>query len=190
MARQQQNREESQAVEPRRGGQMSRLESSPTLSPFGMMRRFSEEMDRIFDRMFEGFDFPSMERYRPLMAQRFSPDVDVFERESKLVITADLPGLAKDEVKVDVTENAVILEGERKYEHEEREEGVYRTERGYGRFYREVPLPEGVKPDTAIATFKNGVLEVTLEAPQLSKARRRVQIQGEEPVPRPGKTAA
>ena len=72
------------------------------------------------------------------------------------------------------------MAGERKYEHEERKEGVYRTERSYGQFRRQIPLPEGVKTETANANFKNGVLEVTMDAPQLAKARRRIQIQGEE----------
>jgi HSP20 family protein len=108
----------------------------------------------------------------------FSPHVDVFEKNGKLVITADLPGLNKDDVKVDITEDAVMIEGERQYEHEERGEGVYRTERSYGHFHRQIPLPPGVKTDTATAIFKNGVLEITMEAPQLSKNRRRIEIQG------------
>ena len=76
-------------------------------------------------------------------------------------------------------DDAILIEGERKYEHEERDQGVYRSERSYGQFRRQIPLPEGVKTDTATATFKNGVLEITMEAP-LAKTRRRIQIQGEE----------
>jgi HSP20 family protein len=174
------NREEGQAIEPRRRGQVSRMESWPISSPFGMMRRMADEMDR----MFEGFGFPSMERFSPWSsAERFSPEVDMFERNGKLVISADLPGLTKDDVKVEVTDDAVMLEGERKYEHEEREEGIYRSERGYGHFRRHIPLPEGVKTDTATANFKNGVLEITLDAPQLSKSKRRVEVQGESHKP-------
>jgi HSP20 family protein len=176
------NREENQAVEPRRQGQISRTEPWPTFGPFSMMRRFSNEMDRMFDRMFEGFGFPTKERFSSwTTSETFSPTIDAFERDGKFVITADLPGLTKDDVKVDVTEDAVLLEGERKYQHEEREEGVYRSERGYGHFRRQIPLPEGVKSDTATANFKNGVLEITMEAPKLTKSRRRIQIQGEEP---------
>ena len=74
----------------------------------------------------------------------------------------------------------VMFMGERKYEHEKREEGVYRSERSYGQFRRQIPLPQGVKTETATANFKNGVLEITMEAPQFSKSRRRIQIQGEE----------
>ena len=79
-----------------------------------------------------------------------------------------------------MTEDAVLIEGERKYEHEKREEGIYRSERSYGSFRRQIPLPQGVKTDTATANFKNGVLEITIEAPQLAKNRRRIQIQGEQ----------
>src|SRR5262249_29638037 len=102
------NREESQSIEPQRRGQISRME--PWLSsPVGMMRRFADEMDR----MFEGFGFPSLERLSPWnIAERFSPNVDIFERGGKLVVRADLPGLTKDDVKVDITEDALLIEGE------------------------------------------------------------------------------
>ena len=134
---------------------------------FGLMRRF------------EGLGFPGMER----LSQRgffdsFSPEVDMFKRNGKLVITADLPGMSKDDVKVEITDDYVILEGERKYAHEENEEGVYRSERGYGEFRRQILLPEGAKPETALANFKNGVLEITIEVPSNSKNRRRIQIHG------------
>ncbi len=172
------NQEESQAIEPRERGQVSQREPWPSLGPFGMMRHFTDEVDRLFDRMFEGYGFPSRGRLSSWgVSERFSPNVDIFERDGKLVIRADTPGLTKDDVKVDITDDAVIIEGERKYEHEQRDEGVYRSERGYGQFQREIPLPEGVKTDTATANFKNGVLEVIMEAPQLSKSRRRIQIQ-------------
>jgi len=169
------NREETQAVDPRRRSQISRSESWPSVGPFGMMRRLFDDMDR----MFEGFGFPALDRFSSWTSEAFSPHVDVFERDGKLVISADLPGLNKDDVKVDITEDAVLIQGERKYEHEEREEGLYRSERGYGHFRRQISLPQGVKTETAAANFKNGVLEITMEAPQLAKSRRRIQIQGE-----------
>src|SRR5207253_6334346 len=181
------NREGTQAVEPRRHGQVSRMQPWPSSGPFSMMRRFSDEMDR----MFEGYGFPALERFSPWTAsETFSPHVDMFERDGKLVISADLPGLTKDDVKVDITEDAVLIEGERKYEHEQREEGAYRSERGYGQFRRQIPLPEGVKSETAKANFKNGVLEVTMEAPQIARNRRRIQIQGEESTQKPGEKVA
>jgi len=181
------NREETQAMEPREHGQLSRTEGWPTVGPFSMMRRFADDVDRMFDRMFEGSGFPSLQRFNPWGAEHFSPQLDIFERDGKIVVRADLPGLSKDDVKVDVTDDSIMIEGERKSEHEERQEGVYRSERSYGQFRRQIPLPEGAKPDTATASFKNGVLEVTVEAPHPTKNRRRIQVQGgEESGQRPG----
>ena len=89
---------------------------------------------------------------------------------------ADLPGLTKDDVKVEVTGDAVIISGERKSEHEERGEGFYRSERSYGSFYRRLPLPEGASADDAQATFRDGVLEITMQAPQRQRRGRTLQI--------------
>ena len=120
----------------------------------------------------------------------FNPRIDIFEKNGKLVLRADLPGMTKDDVKVEITDQAITIDGERKHEHEEHDEGVYRSERGYGRFHREIPLPEGAKPETATANFKNGVLEISLEAPQHKEKARRLDIQGEGPAGKPGQTAA
>ena len=183
---------QSQALErQRRSSQLSRRESWPSLSPFSMMRRFADEMDR----MFGDFGFPSMERFGRTSSgmERFSLQVDVFERDNKLVLRADLPGMTKDDVTVEVTDDTVVIEGERQYEHEENEEGVYRSERSYGRFQREIPLPEGVKTENATASFKNGVLEITLDASQSSKNRRRIDVQdvqSDDASPQPGQSAA
>jgi HSP20 family protein len=148
-------------------------------SPFGLMRRFTDDMDRLF----EGFGFPSLHRSRLWDwggASRFSPDVEILERDGKFLIRVDLPGLAKDDVTVDVSEHSVTVEGERKCEHEATQEGVFTCERAYGHFRREIPLPEAVKTDTAKANFKNGTLEISFDAPQTAK-KRRVEI-GEEVV--------
>ena len=170
------NRGASQNLEPSQYG--SRRQSWPSAySPFGMMRRFADDMDRVF----EGFGLPGLHRLSPWGSgqQEFSPELDVLERDGKLVIRADLPGLNKDNVTVDVSEHSVTIEGERKCEHEQNEQGVYTCERSYGHFRREVPLPEGVKADSAKANFKDGILEITFDAPQSSKNRRRIQIGGE-----------
>jgi len=153
------------------------------------MRRFADEMDR----MFEGLGFPSTHHFGPSgwgEQQRFSPVLDILERDGKLVIRADLPGLSKDNVNVDVSEHSVTIEGERKCEHEDNKEGVYTCERSYGHFHREIPLPEGVKTETAKANFKNGILEVTFDAPDASKNRRRIQIDEEAGTSKRGETAA
>ena len=148
-----------------------------------MLDRFAEEMDRVFDdfgfgrgwltpRL--GFGWP-----RQLISgtEGWLPEVEMLQRNNELVIRADLPGLTKDDVKVDVTENAVTIQGERKREHEEEKAGVYRSERSYGSFCRVIALPEGAIADQAKAIFKDGVLEVTMPAPPESVKRgRRLEI--------------
>jgi HSP20 family protein len=186
MARERSKEQEgSQSVEKRQGGQTARYPSWPALGPFSFMRRFADEMDR----MWEGSGFPSWGRFIPsTRIESFSPQIDIFEREGKLILRADLPGLNKDDVKVEVTDNAVIIDGERKYEHEENAEGVYRSERSYGHFHREIPLPDGIKTESANASFKNGVLEVIVDTPQPAKNRRKIEIKGEGG--KPGQEAA
>jgi len=141
-------------------------------SPFSFMRRFGEEMDRLFD----DFGFGSLAS-RPsalgsLGQTAWSPQVEMFEREGKLVVRADLPGMTKDDVKVDLDEDRITIEGARRSEHEENREGYYHSERSYGSFYRTVPLPEGVTGENAKATFHNGVLEIEMEAPKRKNGRR------------------
>ncbi|HEX8501297.1 MAG TPA: Hsp20/alpha crystallin family protein [Pyrinomonadaceae bacterium] len=102
--------------------------------------------------------------------------VEVFEREGQLVVRADLPGLKKEDVKVEVSNDTLTISGERKSEHEEKREGFYRSERSYGSFQRQIPLPEGVNADDARATFNNGVLEISIQAPQRESRSRRLEI--------------
>jgi HSP20 family protein len=183
------NRDESQlpTVERHRGGQLSRRDSWPAFTPFGMMRRFANEIDRMFDE----FGLTGAERFgRTFNMENFSPQVDIFERDGKLIVRADLPGLTRDDVNVEITDNTIIIAGERKYEHEENEKGVYRSERSYGRFHREIPLSEGVNTENATATFKNGVLEVTLDANQATKNRKKLDIQTDDIPRKPGQSAA
>jgi HSP20 family protein len=104
--------------------------------------------------------------------QMWAPDVDVVQKNDQLTIRADLPGLSKDEVSVELTDNAITIQGERKREHEEEREGFYRSERSYGTFSRVIPLPEGAITEEAKATFRDGVLEITMPAPPATKGRR------------------
>jgi HSP20 family protein len=103
----------------------------------------------------------------------WSPPVEVFEKDDKLVVRAEIPGVSRENVNVDVTDDALTIQGERRQESEDRGEGFYRSERSYGRFLRTIPLPEGVDAEKAEAKFKDGVLEVTLPAPKLERKRGR-----------------
>jgi HSP20 family protein len=150
-------------------------------NPFTLMRRFIDDMDRLF----EGFAGPGAMGLLPRIdvgegaegrEGMWVPPVEVMEREGQLVVRADMPGLSKDQIHVDVEEGQLVISGERRREHEERRGGLYRSERSYGTFYRAIPLPEGIDPAQAKAIFKDGVLEVTMPAPQRSSGRR-IEIQ-------------
>lgn len=148
-----------------------------TISPFSLMRRFSEEMDRLFgDFSLAGGFGREFGRLADLEASTWLPEVEAFERNGKLTIRADLPGLSKDDIDVNITGDAVVIRGERQQEKEENKEGFYRSERSYGSFYREIPLPSGIKPEEANATFRDGVLEITMPAPARQPTSRRVEI--------------
>jgi HSP20 family protein len=152
------------------------------MSPFALMRRFTEEMDRMFEDFGMGGNLPASQPAAGGLRQGagfFAPQVEVFEREGRLIVRADLPGMTKDDVRIQVTDNGILLEGERRYEHQENQGGVYRSERSYGSFRRLVPLPEGANAENAKATFKNGVLEITMQAPQQQTRGRQIEIQGE-----------
>jgi HSP20 family protein len=149
---------------------------------FALMRRFAEEMDRLFGglpfgplSMLPRFEVPWEGREAGEAA--WLPSVEIAERGGKLVIRADVPGLTKDDVKVEVRDDILSIEGERRQEREDKRKGVYRSARTYGRFYREIPLPEGVDPEQAKASFKNGVLEVTMPAPPREAKGKRVPIE-------------
>lgn len=102
----------------------------------------------------------------------------MFEKDHRLVTKIDLPGLKKEDVKVEVTDGHLAISGQRKSEAEEKKDDFYRCERQYGSFYRVVPLPEGVKLEDVKATFSDGVLEVSVPLPAKIEAKpRTVEIQ-------------
>ena len=104
------------------------------------------------------------------------PEMEVFEKNNVFTVRVDVPGLKKEELTVHVAEGVLTIEGERKHETEEVKNHWYRRERTYGRFYRTVPLPEGVNAKEVKATFRNGVLEVTTPVRASAPPRHRVEI--------------
>ena len=102
------------------------------------------------------------------------------ERDRTLFIKLDLPGLKKEEVNVSFTDEGLVVEGERTHEAESKKNDWFTTERTYGHFYRLVPLPEGVNYKEVKATFKDGVLEITVPVPAAAvKAPYKVPVEGE-----------
>ncbi len=140
-----------------------------TLSPFS--RSWSDQMERFFGNFGLG-----AAGSRPELSL-FNPQLETFQRGDELVIRADLPGLSKEDVDIEVSDDMVIIRGERRHETVEDREGFYRSERSYGSFSRAVPLPEGAITEKASATFKDGVLEITMPAPPSTTRRgRRIEI--------------
>jgi HSP20 family protein len=145
-------------------------------------------LDQEMDRLFEDFGFgrslmPGFGRdlfshaFGDFSSQaQWSPQVEMFERYGKLIIRADLPGLSKEDVQVEVADNTLTISGEHRSEHQENREGYYHSERSYGSFFRQLPLPEGINADDANATFNKGVLEITMPSPEKQKSGRRLEI--------------
>jgi len=157
-----------QAAVPTKAPQTTPLESIG-FSPFRTLERFADEVTRLFDDFGLGRGW-----HRPAGAGEFltwSPRVDITQHKGELVVRLDLPGIKKEDVHVNVTEDAVTIHGERHRELEEERDGVYRSERHYGAFYRTIALPPGTVTDQAKASFKEGVLEIRMPTAPAAEGR-------------------
>jgi len=160
---------------------LTRREAGSTTSPFGMLERFADEIDNVFSdfglgRAWLGRPFRRGLFGRPMQTgvQMWSPAIEVNQQNNELVIRAELAGIKKNDVNVDISDDEITISGERRQEQETERGGVYRSERRYGSFTRTIPLPEGAMADQAKATFKDGVLEIRMPSPpeQVSRGRR------------------
>lgn len=145
---------------------------------YELMRSITQDLDRTFNEFLGHRRWPFTGLMGPgTSAGVWTPPIETEERDGKLYVRTELPGLSKDDVKVEVTEDVLTIEGERKQESEKTEGGYYRSERSYGYFSRSVALPEGAKVDTIKAAFKDGILEIAIELPaQKAPEARRVAI--------------
>jgi HSP20 family protein len=134
-------------------------------SPFEMMRRMMEDFGTLGG------------------ISTWAPSVDVFERGGQLVVRADLPGMKRDDIRVELMDDGLLIEGERREEEEYEAGGLWRSERRYGSFRRLIPLPEDIDRENVSASFRDGVLEVAMGMPQQEKAKgRRIEVtEGEAP---------
>ncbi len=123
------------------------------------------EVNRLFDTFVGG---------RPANGalRRWVPPMDLVETDDHLVLKADLPGLERDDVNIEVKDGVLTVSGERKSEHEERADGYYRVERAFGGFSRSLSLPEHVDAERINASFDKGVLEVRIPKPEERKPQR------------------
>jgi HSP20 family protein len=152
------------------------------LTPWGFMRQF---MDNDFQRLLgllpatasqfgssagTGVQGPS--GTGPMMAGTFVPNIEVIERPNEILVRADLPGMRSEDIDISVDEGVLTISGERQQEFRDEEEGLVRTERVYGQFFRSIPLPEGVNTEKVEAQFRNGVLDITVPVARREKRRR------------------
>jgi HSP20 family protein len=157
------------------------------LTPFNMMRRFTDDFERIFDnfnvfnlmpRLEADFDLPRMAE---IEKAEWWPEIEVFEKNGELKVHADLPGMKREDIHVEFTDDALVISGERKQEMEEEREGFFHSERNYGSFYRNIPLPAGADMNKAHAVFHNGVLEVAVAVPKRELKARKIEVAEKPP---------
>jgi len=137
--------------------------------PVGELNSIQNEMNRLFNTL---FDQPAQATRAGSTIRPWIPPMDLVETGEHYVLRADLPGLSEADVHIELENNVLTVSGERKTEHEDREEGYYRVERGFGAFSRSLTLPDGVDPDSVQAQFDRGVLEIRIPKPEQRKPRK------------------
>jgi len=136
--------------------------------PFDEIRRMQNYMEHMFRT------FPALENR--FGTETFSPLTDVVEEDEKVIVTTDLPGVERENVELNLRDNVLVISTEKGKEEETEKEGYLRKERSFMRYYREIPLPDGVTEEGANAQLKNGVLTVTLPKTK-SLAGKKIQIE-------------
>lgn len=169
---------EKEAVEKKKAEEKERAEVALYRPP--RLPMMFDEIDRMFSRFF-GRPFGLMRWPRTLWPEEFEagyPSVDIFEDKENVVVKAEIPGVKKEELEVNVTEDSIVLSGEKKKEEKVEEKDYYRYERSYGSFHRTLPLPTDVQSDKAKAQFKDGVLKITIpKTPEAKKKEVKVKIE-------------
>jgi HSP20 family protein len=123
------------------------------------------DVNRVFDAFFG-------DRAANGRARRWVPAIDLVETDEHFVLRADLPGMGEDDINIELEDGMLTVSGERKSEHESKNEGYYRVERAFGGFSRSLTLPKGIDPEAVSANFDRGVLEVRIPKPEERKPRR------------------
>ena len=139
--------------------------------PFGELSTLRSEMDRLWDRYLGDRTFPRF------FTQEWAPTVDVSETKDKIIVKVDLPGIDTKDIEVSITGNVLTIKGEKVEEKKEKEEREYRTERYCGSFQRTLSLPVEVHVEKTEASFKKGVLKITLPKIEAAKSKQ-IKIQG------------
>jgi len=137
--------------------------------------QFREEMNRLFDSFFRGFDIEPFDTRGGV----FSPKVDVVETETEIRVSAELPGMDEKEIDVSLAKDSLTIRGEKNLEKDETGKDYYRMERSYGAFSRTIPLPVQVDPEKVSAEFRKGVLSVVLpKAKEAVQKSKKISVKG------------
>ena len=132
-----------------------------------------QEMEDIFDRFRRDFYSPDLSRD----TEGFSPRVELEETEKNIFVSAEIPGMKEKDINVSLKDNNLIIEGEKQSQKKKEEKGYYRSEFSYGSFYRSIPLSAEVDTNKVEATYRNGVLAITLNKLEESKqTTKRIEI--------------
>jgi len=141
--------------------------------PFREIASLQERMNRLFSDV--RLRTPSGEE--EITQGAWIPAVDIYETNEAIVLQAELPGIPKEDIFIEVKDNTLTLKGEKKFEREVREENYHRVERSYGSFQRAFTLPGTVQQDKVRAKFKDGILEITLPKVEQAKPKQiRVEV--------------
>ncbi|MBI3948962.1 MAG: Hsp20/alpha crystallin family protein [Acidobacteria bacterium] len=135
--------------------------------PFQDLTTLQHRINRLFEDVFPSAERTELARTQPV----WTPAVDIYEEPEAIFIEADLPGLTKDDVSVNLENNVLTIQGQRKWAREDQQDNYHRIERSYGSFTRSFTLPSHVNPEAIEAEFKDGVLRVRL--PKLEQAKPR-----------------
>jgi HSP20 family protein len=145
--------------------------------PLRELSSLQNEMNRLFNTV---FDAPATPGNGGTM-RRWVPAMDLLETADHFVLRADLPGMTQEDVNIELEDSTLTVSGERKSEHEDKQEGYYRVERAFGSFSRSLTLPKGIDADAVTASFENGVLEIRVPKPEERKPRRISIAVGDQP---------
>jgi HSP20 family molecular chaperone IbpA/uncharacterized membrane protein len=146
--------------------------------PFVIMRKMTEDMDQIFERFVGRPMYGAKPRQGATMpaGATWSPPLEVAQRDNQLLVRAELPGVKQEDVHVEIKNDRLVIEGDRHEEQQRQGQEFRRTERNYGHFYRAIALPDGINPEQASASMRDGVLEVTVPVQQTKHQGRQLDI--------------
>lgn len=139
-------------------------------NPWAALPTLQNRVNRLFDDM-----FPQIRQTDDMGLMEWRPVVDTYEKDNAIVVNAELPGVKKEDISIDVKNNILTISGERKHEEKVNEDNFYRSERFYGKFQRSFSLPDNVDADKVDAVYKDGVLEVTIPKTEDS-TRKKIEV--------------